>query len=53
MNSKNGYINKDGLNFRKDHVANLINICEICHDNIHRNKTRLKKTKVGEAYKLQ
>ena len=53
MNSKNGFIKTTDSSFKKDHVANLINICEICHDNIHRNKTRLKKTKVGEGYKLQ
>tara|TARA_A100001011_G_C14315569_1_gene847825 strand:+ start:2045 stop:5104 length:3060 start_codon:yes stop_codon:yes gene_type:complete len=53
MNSKNGFIKTTDSSFKKDHVANLINICEICHDNIHRNKTRLKKTKVNEGYKLQ
>jgi len=44
----NGFIN----NFHKNHKANLISICEKCHDNIHNGKeennpTKKKKTTKG------
>ena len=44
-NSSNSYIGT----FHKNHLANLINICETCHDDIHRNEQehRIKKTTNG------
>ena len=40
--------NKKNIN----HNANLINICEICHDNIHSNNIQYKKVKFGKSFKL-
>ena len=42
----NGYI-KD--NFHKNHVANLINICPSCHDELHKLKKRLFKSKSNKT----
>ena len=47
--NKNDYINNGDQNFHKNHAANLINICELCHQDIHKNNKKLviKKTSVG------
>ncbi len=44
----NGFINT----FHKNHKANLISICELCHDKIHRENMELKKVKTSEGYEL-
>tara|TARA_Y100000389_G_scaffold201257_1_gene243496 strand:- start:911 stop:1948 length:1038 start_codon:yes stop_codon:yes gene_type:complete len=44
--AKNGYINNG---FHKNHVANLANICKPCHDEIHKLKRRLVKTRTLEG----
>jgi len=51
-NAVNGYINKDGNNFDKNHPANLINICEDCHNDIHKKNKKIKKKKVSTGYEL-
>ena len=51
-NAINGYINKDGNIFDKNHPANLINICEECHNNIHKKNKVFKKKKVTNGYEL-
>ena len=33
-------------------IANLINICEDCHNEIHKNNKRLKSKKVTNGYEL-
>ena len=38
--------------FSKNHVANLINICKDCHDNIHKLKLKYKKVKTDKGLKL-
>lgn len=38
--------------FHKNHKANLINICNKCHDDIHENNKKYKKTKTNEGYKI-
>lgn len=38
--------------FHKNHVGNLINICEECHTNIHIYNVVLKKTKTTNGYEL-
>jgi DNA mismatch repair protein MutS len=40
--------------FHKNHPANLINICEKCHDNIHTSpvSNEIKKKKTTKGYKL-
>jgi DNA mismatch repair protein MutS len=35
--NKNNYLEEG---FHKNHVANLVNICEDCHNNIHKNDTK-------------
>jgi DNA mismatch repair protein MutS len=42
---KKGMIKKEKNVFHKNHLANLINICKSCHDEIHKTKTKLKKSK--------
>ena len=44
-----GIINSE---FHKNKKANLINICNICHDKIHRDNTEYKITKTSDGYKL-
>lgn len=45
----NGFINS----FHKNNVANLINICEKCHDNIHKSNLMHKKVKTTKGIKLE
>ncbi len=40
------------LTLRKNNVANLCSICEICHDKIHQNNKMLKRIKTTEGYNL-
>ncbi len=40
---------KDGLTFHKNHPANLLSLCEVCHDDIHRKGTRFKKVKTSKG----
>ena len=42
---KNGIIKRKGLSFKKNEKANLMNLCEKCHDEIHKNNKKLKRTK--------
>ena len=48
------YANKEGFieHFHKNHPANLINVCKSCHDNIHRNDLKLRKTKTSDGIKI-
>lgn len=46
-NSANGYISNE---FRLNHNANLINICEICHNKIHKDNKEHKITKTTNGY---
>ena len=45
---KNEYIGS----FHKNHPANLVNICEECHQKIHTNKNQHKIVKTTKGYKL-
>ena len=45
-NADNGYIDS----FHKNHPANLINICEECHNKIHRSGTQQKIVKTSEGH---
>jgi DNA mismatch repair protein MutS len=51
---KNDYIVNpiNGQNFHKNHVANLLNICEACHQTIHKTKSEHKVVKTSEGYRL-
>jgi DNA mismatch repair protein MutS len=49
--NKNGIINKDGKVFHKNNVANLITLCEDCHNEIHKKNVQHKKVKtIGKGY---
>ena len=45
---KNGTINKKGLTFSKNIKANLMNLCEKCHNSIHKSNKNYKKDKNNE-----
>ena len=45
---KNNYIET----FHKNHVANLLNICETCHQKIHQTGQQHKVVKTSEGYQL-
>ena len=45
--------NNDGIiekSFHKNHVANLLNVCNTCHDKIHKQKQRGKRIKTEKGY---
>ena len=46
--NKTNYINS----FHKNHEANLINICETCHQKIHKENQEYKKSKTNKGYEL-
>jgi DNA mismatch repair protein MutS len=48
-NKKNDYIQS----FHKNHVANLVNICETCHIKIHKLNTQHKIVKTTNGYKIK
>ena len=48
-NAKDGIINGE---FNKNHKANLINICETCHNKIHSSSQEFRITKTTNGYKL-
>ena len=49
-----GIIEKDNLLFHKNNTANLISICDDCHDNIHKLfPNGQKKVKTSKGYELQ
>ena len=50
---KNGTINKKGLSFSKNIKANLMNLCEKCHDSIHKSNKKYKKTKTTNGQILE
>jgi len=48
-NAKDGIINGE---FNKNHKANLLNICETCHQKIHSSNQEFRITKTSNGYKL-
>ena len=51
---ENDYIeNKEsGLSFHKNHIANLLNICDKCHKHIHKTGKQHKVKKTSKKYEL-
>jgi DNA mismatch repair protein MutS len=39
----------EGLTFHKNHPANLVSLCEACHDEIHKTGTQMKKVKTTKG----
>jgi DNA mismatch repair protein MutS len=50
---QNGTIKKKGLTFQKNIKANLMNLCEKCHDDIHRSEKKYKRTKTTKGITLE
>ena len=50
--NNNNFINTGNANFQKNHVANLINICEDCHQTIHKNNDKLIICKTSDGYSI-
>ena len=50
---QNGIIKKKGLTFKKNDKANLMNLCEKCHDEIHKTNKKYKKTKTTKGTILE
>jgi DNA mismatch repair protein MutS len=48
--NENGIINKDGKVFHKNNAANLITLCEDCHNEIHKKNVQHKKVKTSKGY---
>jgi DNA mismatch repair protein MutS len=49
----NGVINNSDGIMHKNNLANLLTLCESCHDEIHKKDTRLKKVKTTKGTKLK
>lgn len=47
------YITNNNMVFNKNHKANLISICDKCHDDIHKYHKRFKKTKNNNNIELE
>jgi DNA mismatch repair protein MutS len=52
--SQNEYITDalSGQSFHKNHTANLLNICEVCHKKIHKTDEQHKVVKTSKGYKI-
>ena len=48
----NNFIETNNTTFHKNHVANLINICEECHQKIHKKNDKLSIKKTSLGYEL-
>lgn len=46
---QNGFIRSDTSTFHKNHIANLMTLCENCHNEIHKEKTVHKKVKTSKG----
>ena len=51
--ASNNYIESPDRNFHKNHVANLINICEDCHQKLHKTNEKLVIKKSGDGYEVK
>ena len=50
--SNGNIINSDGI-IHKNNLANLLTLCEACHDEIHKKNTKFKKIKTTKGTELQ
>jgi DNA mismatch repair protein MutS len=51
--NNDGYIsNSDGV-FHKNNLANLLTLCDLCHTNIHKKDTKIKKVKTTKGPQLK
>jgi len=49
---KEGIIMNDDSTFHKNKLANLMTLCDKCHDEIHKTKVQHKRVKTTKGYKL-
>jgi len=50
--NEDGIIENSNSLFHKNHLANLITLCESCHLDFHKKKTQHKKIKTSKGYQL-
>lgn len=50
--NEDGIIATEDAIFHKNNTANLMTICEACHDEIHKKNLKLKRVKTTQGYKL-
>ena len=50
---KKGTIKKNGLSFNKNNPANLMNLCQNCHDEIHKTNKKYKRVKTTKGLILE
>ena len=50
---KKGTIKKTGLTFNKNNAANLMNLCQSCHDEIHKTNKKYKRVKTTKGQILE
>jgi DNA mismatch repair protein MutS len=51
-NDDNIIINEDGASFHKNNLANLVTLCEDCHNLTHKSNKPEKKVKTNKGYKI-
>jgi len=51
--NKDGIIANDDLVFHKNRLANLMVLCETCHDKIHKGNVQYKRVKTTNGYQIQ
>ena len=51
--NNDGIINNNGSVFHKNNVANLITLCEKCHNEIHSSGAQHKKVKTSKGYQIR
>jgi DNA mismatch repair protein MutS len=49
----NGIIKNDNTIFHKNNLANLMTLCESCHNEIHKTNTKLKRVKTSKGQTLE
>jgi len=50
--NEDGFIENEHGVFHKNHVANLLNICEKCHDDYHKENLSMTRKKTTKGYKV-
>jgi hypothetical protein len=53
IKNNDGIINNGGSVFHKNNLANLITICEKCHNEIHSSGAQHKKVKTSKGYQIK
>ena len=51
-NARDNFIITENMNCHKNHVANLINICETCHNKIHKKNEKFIIKKTSDGYEI-